>query len=738
MGALLLALALTAGLQQQAPRMTNATVSGQVRSERTGAPLRYAVVEMIAPGSIVVLSASTDSNGIYTLRGVPHGRQIVRASHINHAPVEVEIYVAADRQVFDFDLELRPVRLPVVNANALRPGAWITDTLGLALPELSAANTRAIEATPGMAELGLAETPPPGYDPIDPHDVLFVRGSAVDLKLVLLNGAPVYAPYHIGGLVEALDADLLRAATLYLSGAPARYDGGVSYVMDLETRAGRGSGPHVSLGADLLAARGSIEGPVGRRITYLASGRHVHGRGTDLFFVDRFPYGYSDALGRIDLALGDSSNLSLSGFRNQESVLLDSLPDLAQVAEWGNRAGSARFSSNWGGTAVVLTMGIGEFRTGLPLSGVVPLLTQGISQRTRYNADLHRDVGPLQLYFGLSREELGFEYRAWSRGLERDSVVARTRARGEIHGAYVDGALHAHERLRLRGGLRADRFSLEEGVRLAPRLAATLLLTQNASLTLAGGTYRQYVRAPGRSIIFLGNPASDTLDERALAVAEASHLTLALTQDLGEGIRLGVEGYYKDFEGLPSTPEGHAEASGMDLWVRRSTGALRGWLSYSLGWVWTSRENRPRPLQTFAGRHLISAGLAGPLPAGGGFDVRVSYGAGLPYTAIPEPEVATPVFSASVNPVGAFDGTPPTPGPPTDPDRPYLRIDAELERTWAGSVGGLAFEVTPYLRLLNALNRRDALFYHYDADNGSAEPLAGLPLLPLVGMQWRF
>jgi hypothetical protein len=175
----------------------------------------------------------------------------------------------------------------------------------------------------------------------------------------------------------------------------------------------------------------------------------------------------------------------------------------------------------------------------------------------------------------------------------------------------------------------------------------------------------------------------------------------------------------------------------MDLWVRRSAGTVRGWLSYSLGWVWSTPENRPRPLQSFAGRHLISAGVEGPLPAGGIFDVRVSYGAGLPYTAIPEPEVAAPVFTASFRQLHN-DDVPNSPGTPSDPGQPYLRIDAELERTWSGRIGDFEFEVTPYVKVLNALNRRDALFYHFDRDVGAAEPLAGLPLLPLVGLTWTF
>ena len=742
-GSLLLALSLSlAGLQQQvpSPQAQGAIIWGQVRSERTGAPLSGALVEVRPPGGLTVLSAATDTNGVYVLRGVPHGRQLVRAMHIDHAPHEIEILVVADRQIYDFDLELRPVRLPVVNARAERGVPQLRDTVAMSAPEFSAANARAIDGSPGVAELGLAEAARevPGFEPVDPSDVLFVRGSAADLKLVLLNGAPVYAPYHIGGLIHTLDVDVLRSATLYLGGAPARYDGGLSYVMDLETRSGRRSGPHARLGSDLLAANAQVEGPIGPRISYMAAGRAVHGYGTDAFFVGHLPYGYADGLGRVDVAIGDSAALSLSGFWNRESVVLDSIMDREQVADWGNRAGSVRYRTTYHGTDALVTVATGTFTTGLPLGGVRPLMTSGISERSRATADFERALGPGRVFFGISHDRLGFEYRAETRSPPEDSLLVRSRADGSISGAYVDGTVNVLNRVRLRAGLRADHFSLHPGVRLAPRLAATLLLNNRATLTLAGGQYRQYVRHPGRGLVFLGSPMPDSATEPPLTVAEATHFIISLGQDLGEDVRLGLEGYYKLFDGLPSTQDGTAEASGVDVWVRRSEGRFRGWLSYSLGWVWSMRDAKPRPIQSFAGRQLVSTGISGPVLGGGEFDVRVSYGAGLPYTAIPESEASSPVFTVSYRERPQFGEVPGPPDSPTDPDQPYLRVDAELQRTWRARVGSFEFDITPYVKVLNALNRRDALFYRFDRDAGAAEPLAGLPVLPLVGMQWSF
>ena len=102
---------------------------------------------------------------------------------------------------------------------------------------------------------------------------------------------------------------------------------------------------------------------------------------------------------------------------------------------------------------------------------------------------------------------------------------------------------------------------------------------------MSGGQYRQYVRAPraSSSIGVIPDSASTSL----LTVAEATHLVLGLAQDFGDGIRLGLDGYFKQFEGLDPKPDARTHASGVDLWLRRNTGSFTGWLGYSLSWVWT-------------------------------------------------------------------------------------------------------------------------------------------------------
>ena len=740
----MLVLLATLLLAIQAPVMEPGLVWGQVRSESTGAPLRYAVVEVTQAGG-ADLRTPTDENGIYILRGVPSGRRVLRATHIDHAPLDVEVVVPSGGQLaLDFGLRLRPVQLPVVLARATGLHTARTDTTPSTTPDLGAASVHVLEASPGVAELGLGEMTDkiPGYEPIDPSDVLYVRGGAADLKLVLLDGAPVYAPFHLGGLIAALDTEWLRSATLYLGGAPARYDGGLSYIMELESRAARTSRVRAEAAADMLAARARIEGPLVGGASYLAGGRLVHGIGAEPFFRDIFPYRYGDAIARVDVPAG-RGHITMTGFWNEEAVRLDSTSRAHGDAEWGNRAGSLRYRGRLLGGNAILTLGGGTFRTALPIGGIRPLLTEARSQRVRLAADLERPVGGIRIGYGASLDRMTFDYSAASRQAA-DSVLLRAHGEGDSGGAYVDAAFNVFRGLRLRAGLRGDAFALIDELRFAPRISATLALGERAALTIAGGRFHQYVRAPEEEIIFVGSVVRDTIATPPMTVARASHVAVQLAQDLGDAMFLGLEGYYKLFEGLPSATSDEAEASGVELWVRRGGERITGWFGYSLAWVWSSDRDRYEPdPRAFAGRHLISAGVAGPTFGRGAFDVRVAYGSGLPYTAIPEPDGAPPVFSTTdgFEPGERGEVATSIPSSPRDePDQPYLRIDATLEHTWSGQVNGVAFDFTPYLRLLNALNRRDAIFYHFDRTPAGTElkPLAALPVLPVLGLSWKF
>src|SRR5690606_38451992 len=122
--------------------------------------------------------------------------------------------------------------------------------------------------------------------------------------------------------------------------------------------------------------------------------------------------------------------------------------------------------------------------------------------------------------------------------------------------------------------------------------------------------YHQYLRPP-ESAVFTPLNDAPAAPVEPLALARATHVSLALDQEVGEGVRFGLEGFFKNFDGIPGGVASNANASGMDLWVRKGAGAWQGWLGYSLSWTWSLTDTEPA--SRFAARHLLSSGVSAPL-----------------------------------------------------------------------------------------------------------------------------
>jgi hypothetical protein len=118
-------------------------------------------------------------------------------------------------------------------------------------------------------------------------------------------------------------------------------------------------------------------------------------------------------------------------------------------------------------------------------------------------------------------------------------------------------------------------------------------------------------------------------------------------------------------------------------------------------------------------------------------EARVAYGAGLPYTSISFGS-ADAVAGPAEQLLGGSQ-TSATGALPTRVDDEFLRIDLEIHALLEPEWGGRRWSVRPYLRLLNALDRRDALFYTYQPWRSDAvTPLAERPILPIFGVSFSF
>ena len=735
-----LAAALTAGppLAQQPDR---ASLSGRVLSEDGRAPIPYARVEAL-DGSRTH-AAVADAEGRYLLKGLPAGRHVLLARALGHAALEVAVHVPESGALFvDLTLPVAPVAVPGLRVIS----AQLADSLTAAMtvrgspadPEL-----RALEASPGAAELGLVEAPRAGPDPLDPSSVLYVRGAASDLKLVLLDGAPVYAPFHLGGLLQAFQPDILRSAKMYVGGAPARYDGGLSYVLDLRTRSPRRDRAATSGTLDLLGAGAVFDAPAGP-LALLVSGRTLHRAGADPLAGEPLPYEYADGLARLDLVLGNAQTLSATAFFNRESVRLDPAGDIDPRANWGNTAGTIRYRATVGDRRAEVTAAFGEFTNRLPIGD--DGAANGRSRRARITADiLHETSAQLALDYGAAYERHRIDVVS-AEPTDSGTLFRARRGDADRAGAYADARWTPARDWEVRAGLRANLLVPAGEVRLAPRASARWRASEHSSLSIAVGRHHQYVRT-SETILSgsLADGLATFLDDEAprlssaesiltdpapvpLAVGGATHLVVGLDHLPRENLRLGLEAFFKAFDGDPALAD--LRAAGADLWVDWRGDARSVWVGYSLAWVWT--EAPPAGYsERFSGRQMLSGGVQLPLPSGLRLDLQLTHHSGLPFASIPVAD-AVATRDGIVQHSGTFSeeltGAPPG---------SYFQIDGKVYRTWTTRWLGTEMRITPYLKVLNALDRRDAIFYQFNAERDlRPRSLGAVPLLPIVGIEW--
>ncbi len=728
---------------QQAP---DGVVRGIVRSTEEQMPVELAVVELTGAQHLL---AWTDREGRYELRGVEPGVQHVRVTHAGHEPMELDVRVPPHGTVvLDVTLMVRPVRLAPLHARSDRSPEHAPHPVE---PIFGASTMRAMEGTPGVAELGLTDVlyGARGDVPPDASDVLFIRGSTTDLKLVLLDGAPIYAPFHLGGLLPAFSPDVLQSSTVHFGGASARYDGGLAYVLDLQTR--RGTDFFRTDGSvDMMSGQATVEGSLGPTVHLIAAGRGVDGAPMQRLLGEPFPYQYGDGLARMDVDVAGGGLLTTTAFGNSESVDLGGGP--ADRLEWDNKAVSVRYDAPMGDSLRArLTVAYGGFAGQLPPLGETHLLARAFAARLRMAADFDRRAGALRLHYGGSFERLWLDYTAHQDATGDGRSLVYDVALGQpIAALYMDGTWAATPQLTLHGGLRANLFGVLGNTRFAPRASLSYRITDDATMTFSAGRFYQYVRTPELQLAFSNvydSPAPMLMFDptNLLVVGEASHYVVGLDQALSTTMRLQLDASYRRLSPSASRPAGApdtadvpgVESSGVDIWLRRAGNNITGWLGYSLGWTWAAASSDGVAQAILAGRHLLSIGLAGSLPGGAYLSVRMNYGAGLPLTAVnPSTSSAmapqTPNLSAADVIANGGGGT-----AAVEPSATYLRLDAELSRTWSGG-GDRGFEVTPYFRVLNALDRRDALFYREQNQGQGMRPVGSLPLIPVLGLAWRF
>jgi hypothetical protein len=324
---------------QQLFAQENFTVSGTVRNKATGESIIGATISV----KDISETALTNEYGFYTLR-IPGGNQTLIISYSGLKTIQISLELIKNIQK-DILLEPQSRTLDEVIISTPVLGRTVTGTQ-MGVERLSAAEMKFIPQLFGEKDPLKAIQLLPGIKSAsEGSSGIYVRGGAADQNLILLDEAVVYNASHLLGFFSTFNADAVKDITVYKGGMPARYGGRLSSVIDIRMNDGNNQRLSVSGGLGLISSKLNIEGPVQKdKSSFLVSGRSTY---VDMFLklskdstINRNKLGFYDLNAKMNFQLGDKDQLFLSGYFGSDHLNAGKEFGL----RWGNSTATLRWN----------------------------------------------------------------------------------------------------------------------------------------------------------------------------------------------------------------------------------------------------------------------------------------------------------------------------------------------------------------------------------------------------------
>jgi hypothetical protein len=739
-----------------AVQATQATVLGAVRDDKTNQPLAGAVVELID----LHRAAATDADGRYVLRGVPAGPHHIAVRFIGYAQRSLHALVPpAGHLEINVALRPEPIRLAIVEVHAppLVGGGDGDDRA--AFPE-RARSIAAVWNHPLLAEPDVLHALEGGEVVVKPESPsgVHIRGGASDQTAYLLDGIPVFSPYHAAGVFSAWNPDALSWLELSSAapspGSPHTLSGTVEAV----TRT-PGARPRLQGSVSSTQARLTLDGPVGvAGASYLVSARSTFpGIITPKDEASYVQGETGDWLAKLEApALGGQVRLLGYESANEVNTAAGATTDGGRrnEFEWRSRSVGTEWRGIVAGLGVRVLGWSAAGQAGSRWTAQAGRLTLSAARRDEgLLASVERRSPRATTVAGIRVEGSRTSYR-----IEPDSTAGPSwalSARTVVAGAFAQHSRAITDRTELR--LSAEMAAAGRGLRLGPRAHIRWRLSER--LAFSGSYIRRHQFAQSlrnaESLVGTVFPVDLYMGAAApgIPVARSDQGVLAAEYRPSAGVRLGVQAYTRGSDGVllvaaregePFATSGGAFAVGSDASRGVSVDADVRAARYAIVASYGLQRVRFKYAESgyvpdHGATHLVEGGVIVFPTATSSIRLGLTGTLGRRATTVSggfEWEACNLLdqgceFSGSPH----YDGEPL--GGTTLP--PYVRVDLGLRKHWHVAVGGRDARVALFGTVTNVLGRKNLLTYARNPSTGRLAAIEMRPLAPLVvGLDWQF
>jgi hypothetical protein len=622
---------LLVGNMKEFGKYRKAVMAGTVTDGKTGETL---------PGvSIFIdklkLGTTTDKSGQYQME-IPVGEYDVRFSFIGFEPSTRHIRLVSNGNA-NFELFDKSVFLQEVVVTLDRAEFNVTRTQ-MSLIKLDIRSIKELPVSLGELDIMKSISLLPGIQSSGEFGTgLFVRGGSADQNLILIEEVPVFNASHLFGLTSIVNPDNIAGVTLLKAGIPARYGERSSSVMDIRLGSANQEKIKVRGGLGLLNSKISLNLPVGNKLNLLFGARSSYSN----WLLHKMPdvdlmnssAGFYDLNGLLSYTINPNNRINLFGYVSNDRFSIQKKMDYA----YGNILGSVKWNHILSKTLssvlvagfskyAYLTSELDTFRreagykmnssvlyknlkynmTWIPVrSHALDLGVSGISYSVSpgnlHPYDSLSLIVPLRL-----QTEQALEYAFYA----SDNITISPRLSAEIgirYSGYASlgpGSVFMYDPKRPRSEetitdtlFYGKNKPVKTWSGIEPRLSVRYSFNDLNSIKLSFTRMRQYINLISNTTVM--NPADIwKLSNNYVNPLVCDQLAAGYFHNfLNNAFETSVEVYYKKLNHIieykngatlilnPSLEDDLLDASGYnygaELYVRKNSGRLTGWLSYA-------------------------------------------------------------------------------------------------------------------------------------------------------------
>ncbi len=765
-----LALVVSAGAAMLVPSAARAqSVAGTVVDAATGLPVRAEIV-LGTRGSV-----RSDSLGRFTLRDVPTGSATLNVRAIGYRAQTSSLLVGRADSLLHVTVRMRALSATLMSVKTVAGRAEReqfdervqTSALMIRGSELS--NIPALGERDALRAIAFL----PGVGARNDFSTSFnVRGGEADQNLVMLDGIPIYNPFHLGGLFGTFIDAAVGEVELLTGGFSSRHGGKLSSVLDVKSAEETRPGVHGSTDLSLLATSSRLAGSHGNgRFAWSMAGRRTYVdklmqamKGSDVF-----PYHFRDGQLHMRLLMPRGGSLSATGYSGKD--VLDGSPGITESAstplsengvtfDWGNSVGGVTYTQPVGTrSTLVQQLSQSGFRTAFAVPTDSITFAQDMRD-TRLAGRLEHEAGDHKLTVGYELSSQRSAYREVIPYTEKptfpdalssdgDTLIAQRNTAASL---FIDDTWRVNDRLTLRPGVRVEHVSNLGWQGASPRIAAKYRLTRDFALTASAGRYVQWTHAVRNEDLPLRLFDFWMTADAQVPVSTATHLVMGAEHWLSETQFLRVESYHKSYNGLvePASSvdprvrpsllrEFTGTAYGVDVYARQLERAgFSGWFAYSYAMSYRERDDA-RYFAAHDRRHSANMVMSYAPSAAWTIGMHAGASTGTPYTGWAGHMTRwyfDPVLKEWAPGSRRHDGDVVHGARNAERLPFYTRLDVSVERRidmdWA--------TLHPTFSVVNLFDRRNVMMYTLDESESPSRitSFSQLPFVPSIGMRMNF